>query len=167
MILCAIAAMARNRVIGKLGQLPWHISEDLKFFKQKTSGRTIIMGRKTFDSLGRPLPHRRNIVLSRDQTWMQEGVEVFSSLDQALETIERQAFKTEEVFVVGGAEIYKQSLNRLNRIYLTLIEQEIEGDTYFPDVLKEASFKITSDVPGVESNSSGISYRFLILDRKN
>jgi len=165
MILCAIAAMSKNRVIGKSGQLPWHISEDLKFFKQKTSGHTIIMGRKTFDSLGKPLPHRRNIVLTRDQTWKREGTEVFFCLDEALRAVQSQVAKEEEIFVVGGAEIYKQSLARLDRIYLTLIEKDFDGDAFFPDVLEDASFKVSSDIPGSESSSSNLSYRFLILDR--
>ena len=165
MILCAIAAMSKNRVIGKSGHLPWHISEDLKFFKQKTSGHTIIMGRKTFDSLGKPLPHRRNIVLTRDQTWKREGTEVFFSLDEALRSVQSQVSKEEEVFVVGGAEIYKRSLARLDRIYLTLIEKDFDGDAFFPDVLEDASFKVSSDIPGSESSSSNLSYRFLILDR--
>jgi dihydrofolate reductase len=125
MKLIIIAALAKNRVIGKDGKLPWHISEDLQRFKRLTTGHTVLMGRKTFDSLGKPLPHRRNVVLSsRDLP----GVETFRSIDDALE-----ALKTEElVFVIGGGHIFEQMIARADALYLTVLDNAVDGDTYFP-----------------------------------
>lgn len=123
-----IAAMASNRVIGKDNKLPWHFSEDMKFFKKLTTGHTVIMGRKTYESIGRPLPNRVNFVLSRTQKEY-PGVEVFQSIDEALKKA-----KTEKAFIIGGAELYKQTLNRADGIYLTRIDREYEGDAFYPEV---------------------------------
>ncbi|MBI3585830.1 MAG: dihydrofolate reductase [Ignavibacteriales bacterium] len=125
MKLIIIAAISRNRVIGKDGKLPWHISEDLKRFKQLTTGHTIFMGRKTYESLGKPLPNRRNIVLSSKEI---SGVETYHSLADALTALERE----EKIFVIGGGELFAQLLDQADALHLTLVDQEVEGDTFFP-----------------------------------
>jgi dihydrofolate reductase len=123
--LALIAAIARNRVIGKAGTLPWHIPDDLKRFKHLTSGRTVLMGRKTYASIGRPLPHRRNVVISSREI---PGVESYRRLDHALEAVKND----EQVFVIGGGRLYEALLDRADELFLTLIDDEVEGDTLFP-----------------------------------
>lgn len=148
MILSAIAAMAKNRVIGKNNQLPWHIPEDLKFFRESTKQKIIIMGRKTFESLPKPLPNRLHIVITRQSDYKTNfcDVQVVNSLDAALELAQALIPKwPEEVFIVGGAEIYKQSLPRLDRIYLSVIDQSFEGDAYFPE-FEDQSWKLANEV---------------------
>jgi len=124
----AVAAMARNRVIGREGTLPWHLPGDLKFFKKLTTGGTILMGRKTYESIGRPLPHRRNLVLSRSGKEV-PGAEVFSTLDEVRQVVS----SGERIFVIGGAEIYRLTLDLWDEVYLTLVKREVEGDTYLPE----------------------------------
>ncbi|HRO66242.1 MAG TPA: dihydrofolate reductase [Pseudobdellovibrionaceae bacterium] len=135
MILSHIAAMSRNRVIGKDNKLPWHLPEDLKFFKKMTDGRIMIMGRKTFESLPGHLPNRHHIVVSRSHFVADEGdVDFVSSIDQALKrAAELVTDPSEEVFIVGGGEIYKQTLDKVDRIYLTVIDQDVEGDAQYPE----------------------------------
>lgn len=123
-----IVAHSKNHVIGNKGDIPWHLPEDLKRFKKLTDGHAIIMGRKTFESIGRPLPNRRNIVITRSDTYSHSGIEVAQSLDEALEL----ARDDSEIFVIGGGEIYKQALTKANKVYATILDTEIEGDTYFP-----------------------------------
>jgi len=126
--LSLIVAMAENRVIGRENGLPWHLPADLKRFKQLTMGRALLMGRRTFLSIGRPLPGRRMIVLSRSRNLAIAGVEVVGSLDQALALVATDP----EVFVVGGAELYRATLPRADRLYLTLVHATPEGDVTFP-----------------------------------
>ena len=130
MRLSAIVAMAANRCIGKDNTLPWRLPADLKRFKQLTMGHTLIMGRKTYESIGRPLPGRTMIVVTRQRDYAPEGVRVVHSLEQALE----QARGDDEVFIAGGADLYRQSMERVRRLYLTRIEREYEGDAFFPEV---------------------------------
>ena len=127
-----IAAVAENGVIGLGGKLPWHLSEDLRRFKRLTMGHTIVMGRRTWQSIGRPLPGRRMVVVSRQPEYRVdvEGVDVAASLDDALRIAETAG--DDEVFIIGGAEIYRLALPRADRLYLTCVMAEIEGDTYFP-----------------------------------
>lgn len=130
-----IVAMSKNRVIGREGGLPWHLPEDLKFFKTKTLGHAIIMGRKTFESIGRPLPKRLNIIITRQKNFYAEACLVFPNLDQALSYCRRESAEWgEEIFIVGGGEIFAQSLAIVDRIYMTLIHQDISGDTFYPPV---------------------------------
>lgn len=128
-MLSIIAAVARNGVIGDRNRLIWHISEDLRHFKTLTSGHPVIMGRKTFESLGRPLPNRRNVVVSR-QSLEIPGCEVVHSLGEALSLFPDPA---EELFVIGGAQLYAEALPVADRLYLTRVEHDYEGDTRFPD----------------------------------
>jgi dihydrofolate reductase len=125
MKLIIIAALSRNRVIGKDGKLPWHISEDLKRFKRLTTGHTVLMGRKTFESLGKPLPNRRNVVLTSRTL---PEVETYPTLADALRALENE----EKVFVIGGGEVFAQLIDHADALYLTLVDREVEGDTYFP-----------------------------------
>lgn len=129
MNLTLIAAMAKNRVIGKDNDLIWHFPDDLKHFKKLTSGHHVIMGRKTYESVGRPLPNRTNIIITRQQDYQAEGCLIAHDLESALALVEND----DQPFIVGGAEIYKQSLDFAKTIELTLIHSEYEGDTYFPD----------------------------------
>jgi len=123
--LAIIAAIAKNRVIGKDGKLPWHISEDLKRFKRLTTGHAVLMGRRTFESLGQPLPNRRNVVLTSRPI---PGVETYSSLPGALKALKDQ----ERVFVIGGGNIFSQMIERADELYLTDVDQEVQGDVFFP-----------------------------------
>jgi len=127
--LTLVAAMGTNRVIGVDGDMPWHFPEDLRHFKSTTLGGVMVMGRKTFDSIGRPLPGRRSIVITRSPDWSHEGVEVVHSLGEALALAGTDA----PVFVVGGGEIYAQALPLATRLVLTEIDDAPDGDTYFPD----------------------------------
>ncbi len=125
-----IAAVAENGVIGREGGLPWRIPEDLKFFKATTLGKPVIMGRKTYVSIGKPLPGRLNIVLTRDRTWHAQGVSTAHDLDRALRIAQESG--ADEAMIIGGADIYEAALPRANRIYLTRIAREFEGDALFP-----------------------------------
>ena len=126
-----VAAIASNNVIGKENSLPWNIPEDLKRFKQMTSGHTILMGRKTFDSIGRPLPNRQNIVMTKDENFEQEGIKVVNDFDEALELIKES---NEDVFVIGGSKIYELFEPVANSLAITRILKDFEGDAFFPDI---------------------------------
>ena len=127
--LSLIWAMARNSVIGKNNTLPWRIPADLRYFRQITTGHPIIMGRKNYEDIGKPLPGRTNIVVTRQKAYSAPGCCVVNSVEQALDT----AGAGSEVFVIGGADIYRQMLDIANRLYITEIDADIEGDTYFPE----------------------------------
>lgn len=126
--LTAIVAMTPSRVIGRGGTLPWHLPEDLKFFKRTTSGHPIVMGRKTYESIGRPLPKRRNIVLTRDPSWSAPGVETITSPEQ-LASLEHLGGT---VFIIGGAEIYQAFMPHLDELLVSHVFVEHDGDTFFP-----------------------------------
>lgn len=127
--LALIAALARNRVIGRDNRLPWHLPADLRFFKQTTLGKPLLMGRRTWESIGRPLPGRRMIVLSRDPAYQAPGCTVVRSLEEALTVADADA----EVMVIGGASLYMQTLPLAARLYLTRVAAEVPGDTWFPE----------------------------------
>ena len=158
-VLSLIVAVSQNGVIGKGNKLPWHLPADLKRFKKLTMGHPIIMGRKTFESIGKPLPGRTNIVITRQKEFASFGALTAPSLEEAL----RMCKKEEEVFVIGGATIFEQALPLANRLYLTLIHQDFDGDTSFrwdPSQWKEISREdFFSDIANPHS------YRFLILKR--
>ena len=128
-MLSLIAALARNHTVGIANRLPWHLSDDLKYFKATTSGHPIIMGRKTYDSIGRPLPGRHNIVVTRDRNWKADGVTVVHSIAEAVAA----AGKVNEVFLIGGASLYAEALPLADRLYLTEIDADFDGDAFFPD----------------------------------
>src|SRR5262245_46555747 len=127
----AIVAMSENRVIGANNQLPWHLPADLAHFKAITTGHAIVMGRKTFESIGRPLPNRLNIILTRDPHYSANGCRVASSFPEALAIA---GADVPEIFIIGGAEIYQQLLPHIDRLYITLIQHAFNGDTYFPEL---------------------------------
>lgn len=131
MKLSLLAALSTNNVIGRNNDVPWHLSTDLKFLKSKTMGHHVIMGRKTYESVGRPLPGRTNVVITRQEGYAPEGVTVVHSLEDAIHLAEGSG--DDEVFVLGGAEIYAQAMHRADRMYLTRVHAEVEGDTWFPD----------------------------------
>lgn len=137
--------MTKDRVIGKDGTLPWHLSEDLKLFKAHTSGNIVIMGRKTFDSIGRPLPNRRNIVVSKSiqEDEKAAGVEYFPDLDHALAAAQEGDGR---IFIIGGASIYHQMIERADRLYISLVDGDFEGDTYFPEI-KDDVWKVVKTEP--------------------
>ena len=159
-----VVAMARNGVIGRDNQLPWHLPEDLKYFKSVTMGKPIVMGRKTCDSIGRPLPGRTNIVITRSTEWQCEGVEVAHSLEQALELAARVAEcdGVDELIVMGGGEIYRQSLPRADRLYITEVDAEVEGDARFPELI-ESQWSECKRVPGAPGGT--YPYAFVVKER--
>ena len=130
MILSIIAAISKNNVIGKQNKLPWHLPADLKHFKSVTMGKPIIMGRKTFESIGKPLPGRRNIIITHQQDYPAAGCDVFYSIEDALDAINN----VPEAMIIGGANLYAQLLPRATRLYITRIDAEIEGDIFFPKI---------------------------------
>jgi dihydrofolate reductase len=156
--LSIIVAMARNRVIGVDNRLPWHIPGELKYFKQLTMGHHIIMGRKTYESIGRPLPGRVTVIVTRDTRYSQEGCLVAHSLEEAI----RLAEGDEEVFFVGGDSLYRQALPLVDRLYITEIQADFEGDAHFPEfdcgIWSEASRspQVTDD---------GLGFDYVVYDR--
>ena len=154
-ILSMIVAHANNRVIGKNNDMPWHLPADLAYFKKSTLGKPIIMGRKTFQSIGRPLPGRKNIVISRDESYQVEGVEVVNSVEAALALV----VDSEEVMVIGGGAIYQHCLAAAQRLYITHIDADIDGDTYFPDYDLSVWEKVASDIrPSDEKNQYQLDF---------
>lgn len=159
-MLSLIVAMSENRVIGVDNRLPWHIPEDLKRFKKITSGHAIIMGRKTFESIGKPLPNRTNIVITRNKDYLVEGVVTCFSLREAVEWAGR-APGSEEIFIIGGGEIFKEALPKAGRIYLTEVQWPFEGDAFFP-AFEESAFREVSR----ESLSENPPATLRLLERK-
>ena len=164
--LSLIAALAHNRVIGRDNQLPWHLPADLKHFKALTLGKPIIMGRKTWDSLGRPLPGRLNIVVSRQPGLTLEGAEVFATLEDAIARADvwARAEGAEELMLIGGAQLYELGLARADRLYLTRVGLDPEGDAFFPEV-DEAIWRITSSVEHPASAETPF-YAFEVWERR-
>lgn len=156
-----IVAKAENNIIGKDNSLLWHLSEDLKYFKQITLGKTVLMGRKTWESLPfKPLKNRRNVVISSQKDYKAEGAEVFTDLDSALETL-----KDEEIFCIGGASIYKALLTRCERLYITQLFKDYEGDVNFPTIDSE-QWKITRLSPILYDIKEDVRFRFEVWEKK-
>ncbi|NQV44555.1 MAG: dihydrofolate reductase [Rhodospirillales bacterium] len=159
-------AMAENRVIGRDGGLPWHLSGDLQYFKRVTMGKPMIMGRKTFESIGRPLPGRLNIVVTRDATYATDNVMVVHSLEQALDAARERAEADgiDEVMIIGGGQIYGDALPVTDRVYLTEVHASVDGDTVFPDLAEDQWRETAREMhPGNKAGEPG--YSFVILDR--
>ncbi len=162
-----IVAMASNRVIGRDNQLPWHLPGDLKYFKASTMGKPLLMGRKTFESIGRPLPGRPNLVLSTKPDFSAEGVETFSTIEAALARARQLAAEAgeEELMVIGGGQLYAALLPQAQRLYLTRVEADIEGDAWFPEVDWQQWRELSRDNrPAQGENPYG--YSFLLYERK-
>ncbi|WP_284140091.1 dihydrofolate reductase [Virgibacillus sp. LDC-1] len=162
-MLSLLVAMDRERVIGANNDLPWHLPRDLKFFKEKTTGNTIIMGRNTFESIGKALPNRRNVVLTRNkQAIFPEDIEVIHDIDTILKW---NAEKPEaEYFIIGGGKLFEQMLAYADRMYITMIDETFAGDTYFP-VFSTTDWKITSNVKGERDERNPYDYYFVQYDR--
>jgi dihydrofolate reductase len=154
-----ISAMAKNRVIGINNALPWRLPEDLKYFKSLTLGHHILMGRKTYESIGKPLPGRTTVIITRGSYSSQEGAKIAQSLQEAIEICGGD----EEIFFVGGAELYAQALPLADRLYLTEIQAEVEGDAWFPEFDRGQWHEVSRDKRHDEV--SGMDYHFVVYDR--
>lgn len=169
MILSIIVAMAQNRVIGLNGQMPWHLPADLAWFKKNTVGKPVIMGRKTFESIGRPLPNRHNIVISRtitNQTTVMNEKTITTwvqSIDEAINLAKNQA--VDEAFIIGGGNIYQQALSLVDQLYLTHIDATLSGDTCFPDYHPD-EWRKTYQEDHKADDKNPYDYQFEILKRK-
>ncbi len=159
MLISLIVAMAANRCIGRDGRLPWQLPEDLQRFKQLTMGHSLLMGRKTFESIGRPLPGRTSYVLSRTPGFSIQGCRVVSDLEHAIDAAERAG--ENELFICGGEDVYRQALPLCERIYLTQLEREVEGDRFFPEV-PEDQFQRVRHL----RICAGEDWQFSVLQRK-
>ncbi|WP_347232152.1 type 3 dihydrofolate reductase [Pseudoalteromonas sp. PS5] len=162
MVISMIAAMANNRVIGKDNDMPWHLPADLQHFKKITLGKPVIMGRKTFESIGRPLPGRRNIVISRNSNYTHEGIEVVSTPEAALKAVSNY----EEIMIIGGGHIYDIFLPYAQRLYLTFIDLDVEGDTQFPDYKKFGEWREVETECNEPDERNNHSYKFVTLHKK-
>lgn len=161
-----IAAMTHQRVIGQGNKMPWHLPEDLAYFKQVTLGKPVIMGRKTFESIGRPLPQRTNIVISRQADFAPEGVVVVTTPEQALANARDCHARENEIMIIGGGTIYQYFLPLCDKLYLTLIDAEVVGDTFFPDYRHAGEWVENVGVTQISKHSSAMRYRFDVLERK-
>ncbi|MCK5918294.1 MAG: type 3 dihydrofolate reductase [Cocleimonas sp.] len=161
-----IAAMAHQRVIGKDQKMPWHLPADLAFFKKTTMGSPLLMGRKTYESIGRPLPGRLNLVVTRNPELTIAGCEIVTSLAQALDIADKKSNKCNEIFITGGADLYNSFLPQADRLYLTLIDAELEGDTYFPDYTQYQWHQIER-IEHQADDKNIYPYSFITLDRVN
>ena len=160
MTISLIVAASSNGVIGDGGQLPWHLPDDLRNFKRLTTGKAVIMGRKTHESIGRPLPERRNIVMTRSEGYIADGCEVVTSADAAIALVG----DVEEAMVIGGGEIYLAFLPVADRVYLTRVHAEIEGDTRFPP-LEDAAWQLVSTQSHAADAEHAYAFDFLEFER--
>jgi dihydrofolate reductase len=155
-----IVAASTNDVIGAQGDLPWRLSDDLKRFKGVTMGKPIVMGRKTWDSIGRPLPGRHNIVVTRQPDFSAEGCDVVASVEEAIAV----AGDVDEIMVIGGSQIYELALPLAKRLYLTRVHAEVEGDAFFPTI-DETQWRLVKDEPHVADEHHEFSFSFRVLER--
>jgi len=164
MIISAIVAMSQNRVIGKDNKIPWHLPADLKYFKRTTLHHHIILGRKCYESIGRPLPKRTNIIVTRNKKYEAEGCVVVGSIEEAL-AFSRSREQT-EVFIAGGGQIYEQTMDLWDKLYLTEVALEAEGDIFFPQLV-DSQWTMVSEKKCVADKSNQHNYIFKIYERKN
>jgi dihydrofolate reductase len=156
-----LVAMDRNKVIGRNNELPWHLPEDLKYFKRMTMGHPIAMGRKTHESIGRILPGRENIIITRNTDYKCEGCKVFSSIEDFV----RYCNDMEgEIFVIGGAEIFRETFDYADRLYITCIHEEFEGDTFFPE-FDNSHWNLISIEKGIKNQKNPYDYDFRMYER--
>lgn len=163
-ILSHIAAASQNHVIGLANNLPWDIPKDLEYYKDKTKGKVIIMGRKTFESLGKPLPNRLNIVVTRNTDFQPKGTLVFNSVVQAINYSKQEDMIKKygtEIFIIGGAEIFKQTLDMVDRLYITRIHKDYEGDALYPEIQQD-KFK---EVKRNDMMEEPIPFSFLVYEK--
>lgn len=161
MIVSILVAVSENNVIGVDNQLPWHLPVDLKYFKQLTVDHSIIMGRKTFESIGKPLPNRRNLVITGNGNWQQEGVERFASIQEALATCNHE----QEVFIIGGGMIYKESIELADKLYITRVRTRVEhGTAFFPEIDPDA-WRLISETEHLADEKNKFSCLFEVYER--
>lgn len=165
MILSIVVAVAENGVIGRDNALPWHLPDDLKWFRRVTMGKPVVMGRRTFESIGRPLPGRANIVVTANPAWRAEGVTVAPTLEKALATAENLAGPAGEVAVIGGARLFSDVLPRAERLYLTVVHMRPEGDVVFPPYDRSAWTEVERH-PGAPALDGTVTHTFLVLERQ-
>ena len=163
MLISLVVAASENNVIGKDNKLLWHLPNDMKFFKNTTWAMPVIMGRKTFDALGKPLTGRTNIVITRQKNWKAEGVHVVKNLEEGITEAARADAK--EAYVIGGGEIFKQSMSRAQKIYLTRVHAGFDGDTFFPEV-PERDWQLVSNLDFDADIKHAYPYSFQIWERK-
>ena len=164
MTISLLVAASENNVIGKDNQLPWHLPNDLKYFKNLTWGMPILMGRKTFDSIGKPLPGRKSIVITRNTDWQHENVDVVHSIEEAVK--EAESYGVKEVFVIGGAEIFTTSLSTAKRIYLTRIHHDFDGDVFFP-AISENEWRLVSSRYCEADEKNIYNHTYQVWERKS
>lgn len=164
MTLSIIVAMANNHAIGKDNRLLWRLPEDLRYFKRITIGKPVVMGRKTFESIGRPLPERTNIVITRQTGWQHEGVEVAHTVDSALAAARLLIAEGDEVMVIGGAEIYREVLPKADKLYLTRVNVSLDGDAFFPELNFAQWQKIRQD-DFFMADGHPYDYSFCVFER--
>ena len=161
MTVSLVVAAAKNNVIGRDGELPWHLPDDLRHFKRLTTGKPIIMGRRTFESIGRPLPDRHNIVMTRDPDYAAAGCDVVTSVSDAL----KLAGDDTEVMVIGGGQVYRDFLPRADRIYLTRVQAEIDGDTYFPEI-DASEWQLVSSEHHDADDKHAYAFEMMVFERR-
>ena len=166
MNLAIIVAVAHKGVIGRDNRMPWHLPNDLKYFKRLTLGKPVIMGRKTFESIGKPLPGRANIVITRQQGWCADGVEAVHNLDDAISLAEvlTHSNGADEAMIIGGAQLYNESLIRANRLYLTEVAGDFDGDTYFP-VIDQKEWRELLREEQIADDDNLYDHTFLVFER--
>nr|AIA15209.1 Dihydrofolate reductase [uncultured bacterium] len=162
--LAMIVAMSENRVIGYQNQMPWHLPADLKHFKMLTTGNPILMGRKTYLSIGKPLPNRHNLILTRDQHFTADGCDTVHSLAEARMLAEKEGAQT--LFIIGGAEVYREYLSEVDILYLTIVHAQFTGDAFFPE-LDVADWRVVSHVEQPSDASNAYACTFLHWQRKS
>ncbi|MFN8346457.1 MAG: dihydrofolate reductase [Spirosomataceae bacterium] len=163
MLITLIVATAQNGVIGRDNQLIWHLPDDLKQFKRLTMGHPIIMGRKTFESIGKPLPNRTSIVITRSKEWFAEGILIVNSVEEAVKTAQKTG--ADETFVIGGAEIYRLTLPMADKIYLTEVQADFEGDAYFT-ISDSENWQETGRLHHPADEKHAVAFDFVELVRK-
>jgi dihydrofolate reductase len=161
-MLSIVVAYDRNRVIGRDNRLPWHLPNDLAYFKRVTTGKTVVMGRKTFDSIGRPLPNRTNVVLTRSGHFSAAGVQVVHTVDEVLAL---DSSSEGEVCIIGGAELFRAVLPYVRKLYVTFIDEQFEGDTFFPEVNLD-EWQLVSEVKGEKDEKNPYDYYFMTYVRE-
>lgn len=160
-----IAAIGKNNELGKNNTLLWKLPADMKYFREVTSRHPVIMGRKTFESIGKPLPNRQNIVITRDKNYLRDGVDIAHSLDEALSSARRVLAEKKEIFIIGGAEIYKQAMSIADRLYITRIDAEDESaDVFFPEIIPTVWNEISRE-EHTKDEKNIFSYTFLIYEK--
>lgn len=161
-MLSHIVAASENNIIGSKNELPWHLANDFKYFKNKTWGMPVIMGRKSFESLKKALPGRINIVVTNKTNWQPDGIYVANSIDHAIEKAKESDAK--EIFIIGGGEIFKQTIDIISRIYLTRVHATVEGDTFYPEIKKE-KWNLVDEQSFPADDKNNYAYTFQVWEK--